>query len=150
MDATSGIPYHSARITTFSKKSGILVRLRPVRIDHDGDDVDEATDVSPEIFSTQPFVRVGNILGEHGSDDHNLVADGIQYHAQDTIERKFTITDGDDDGGIVYEGESNKVFKVEFVANGPMYTIAEQQASITVTPLRQTDKHQSPLPLPWV
>ena len=63
----------------------------------------------------------------------------MQHYGQDTIERKFTITDGDDDGGIVYEGESNKVFKVEFVANGPMYTIRDdqgaivQQASITVT-----------------
>ena len=117
VDVTSGIPYHSARITTFSKKSGILVRLRPVKIDHDGDET------TAEIFSTQPFVRVGNILGEHGSDETMTTEAGIQYHAQDTIERKFTITDGDGDDGIVYDGESNKVFKVEFVANGPMYTI---------------------------
>ena len=81
----------------------------------------DATDVSPEIFSTQPFVRVGNILGNRADNDDAVV--GLQHYNQDTIERKFTITDGDDDGGIVYEGESNKVFKVEFVANGPMYTI---------------------------
>ena len=131
VDATSGIPYHSARITTFSKKSGILVRLRPVKIDHDADDVDEEIDVSPEIFSTQPFVRVGNILGNRVDDDG--VAADVQHYGQDTIERKFTITDGDDDGGIVYQGESNKVFKVEFVANGPMYAIGANKASIAVT-----------------
>ena len=33
-------PYHSYEFTTYSKKSGILRRLRPVRIDHDGDEAD--------------------------------------------------------------------------------------------------------------
>ena len=94
-------------------------------------------DTADRYRSTQPFVRVGNILGDRVNS--RVETADFQYFDQDTIERKFTITDGDDDGGIVYEGESNKVFKVEFVANGPMYTIkppddgAVQQASITVT-----------------
>ena len=135
-----GIPYHSYQVTTFSKKSGILSRLRPVKIDHDGDEAAnsavEIGDRNDQIFSTQPFVRVGNILGDRVNQGDTAA---VEYYDQDTIERKFTITDGDDDGGIVYEGESNKVFKVEFVANGPMYTIMDadgtiaQQASIAVT-----------------
>ena len=33
-----GIPYQSYQVTTFSKKSGILKRLRPVYIDDPNDD----------------------------------------------------------------------------------------------------------------
>ena len=54
------IPYHNYEFTTYSKKSGILSRLRPVKIDHDGDE-DDATD-TPARFSRRNRLSGSAIL----------------------------------------------------------------------------------------
>ena len=74
------------------------------------------------MYTTQPVVRVGNILGtvltivatlnDDGSDT------GVHHYGPDQIARDFTITPD-----IVYEGETDKTFRVSFTAKGPMYSI---------------------------
>ena len=45
---------------------------------------------------------------------------GIQYYGPDQVARNFTITDT-----TVYQGETNKTFRVMFTAGGPMYAIGD-------------------------
>ena len=124
-------PYHNYEFTTYSKKSGILSRLRPVKIDHDGD-ADETTPTAT-IFSTQPFVRVGNIIGNRRG------TEAVPYVGSDTVERNFEITGpASTDPLVVYENEANRVFKITYTAKGPMYTVMQDAdtthpASIVIT-----------------
>ena len=72
-DDEKDIPYYPYEMKTFSKKSGIPTRLRPVYVDVPADDDDDAT-AAHRYRSTQPFVRVGNILGDRNddpNDDHS-------------------------------------------------------------------------------
>ena len=62
---------------------------------------------------------------------------GVQYYLADQIARNFTITPD-----VVYEGETDKTFRVTYEADGPMYSIIDadgavatedDQASIEIT-----------------
>ena len=44
--------------------------------------------------------------------------EGVHHYGRDQIARDFTITPD-----IVYEGETDKTFRVTFTAKGPMYSI---------------------------
>ena len=124
---TSNLPYHNYPIVVSSRKSGRLDALDPVLINHDASDATNPTD---RVYSRQPAVRVGNIFGNHGVEDHDETPgrDGDQHYGADRIAREFTITPA-----TVYEGETDKTFKVTFTAKGPMYTVGDAQASIVVT-----------------
>ena len=49
---------------------------------------------------------------------------GVQYYLADQIARNFTITPD-----VVYQGETDKTFRVTYTANGPMYSITARAAS---------------------
>ena len=124
-------PYHSYPVTVKSKRSGRLDLLDPVRVDLNGDDI-----VAADEYTTQPAIRVGNILGTRTDDSS---ADGVHHYGPDQIARNFTITPD-----VAYEGETDETFKVSFEANGPMYStrvvdpadpdkfVIGQQASIVI------------------
>ena len=123
-------PYHSYPVAVKSKRAGRLDLLDPVLIDHDGDAAD--ADPSAEIYTTQPTIRVGNILGTRTDDS---TADGVHHYGRDQIARDFKI-----EPDVVYEGETDKTFRITYTANGPMYSItpsadvtAPEQASILIT-----------------
>ena len=78
-----------------------------------------------EIFSTQPFVRVGNIIGDRL--DSETATAVFDYTGNDTVERNFVI-----DPTAVYHGEANKAFKITFAANGPMYAVTAAADGETV------------------
>ena len=89
--------------------------MDPILINHDGSD--EAADATTDrVYSKQPAVRVGNILGEKGGVDGDANRAYTQYYGPDTVDRTFTVLPAD-----VYEGESNKTFTITFEAKGPMY-----------------------------
>ena len=72
LDDTGGLPYHNYPFTVSSKKSGRLDRLDPTLINHDGSDeavTDARRHPADRVYSKQPSVRVGNILGEKGSNN---------------------------------------------------------------------------------
>ena len=137
------LPYDNYTISVKSKRSGRLDTLDPVAIDHDGDNrnndgVPEAADSDKE-RAALPVIRVGNILGivlgdpnlgivgtAPTGDDDNTRA-GIQDYGPDRVARNFTITPT-----TVYEGETNKTFRVTFTAGGPMYAIGENKVEIEV------------------
>ena len=83
------------------------------------------------MYSSQPAVRVGNILGEEGNGTVNNDGDGdrayIQYYGPDLVDRAFTIDPMD-----VYSGESNIDFTMTFEAKGPMYAVGLDMVTITV------------------
>ena len=112
------LPYHNYPIVVSSKKSGRLDRLDPTLINHDG--LNEAADADPvstdRVYSKQPSVRVGNILGEKGSNNDDTTRAYTQYYGPDTVDRTFTVEPAD-----VYQGESNKTLTITFEAKGPMY-----------------------------
>ena len=74
------------------------------------------------MYTTQPVVRVGNILGTRTDDSTTLNDDGfdegVHHYGPDQIARDFTITPD-----VVYEGETDETFRVSFTAKGPMYSI---------------------------
>ena len=143
--AIADVSYFNYQFTVKSKKSGRLDALDPVLIDHDGDDAnnnsvrddtDAPADPANRVaatkreYSSQPAVRVGNILGEKGGDDDDTGADSrayIQYYGPDLVDRAFTITPMD-----VYSGESNIDFTMTFEAKGPMYAVGSGMVTITV------------------
>ena len=129
-DDEKDIPYYPYEMKTFSKKSGIPTRLRPVYVDVPADADAGANIVAHRYRSTQPFVRVGNILGDRDYDDPNADhsnKEGLQYFGSDQVAREFKITSRvSTDPLIVYENEANKAFKITFEANGPMYSIPDQ------------------------
>ena len=104
-------------MTVKSKRTGRLDLLDPILIDHDGVD-DSTTFQAPMCTRRNPVVRVGNILGTRT--DNDTATDGLQYYGADQIARDFTITPD-----IVYEGETDKTFRVSFTAKGPMYSIKD-------------------------
>ena len=125
-------PFHSYPVAVKSKRSGRLDLLDPVKVDFDGD-ATTADDYPP-----QTVINVGNILGTRTDDS---TADGVVHYGRDTIARDITVTPE-----VVYEGETDKTFKVTYTANGPMYSVLDdlvtegrpdvdesQQASIIVT-----------------
>ena len=93
---------------------------------------DDTGAASAQVYSSQPAVRVGNILGEKGNgaggnnDDDNERA-YIQYYGPDLVDRAFTITPMD-----VYSGESNIDFTMTFEAKGPMHAVGSDMVTITV------------------
>ena len=136
-----GLPYDNYTISVKSKRSGRLDTLDPVAIDHDGDSQVsvEATDTDM-VPARLPVIRVGNILGlvlgdphdDNNAGDHDpprgiLGRDGIQYYGPDQVARNFTITPT-----TVYEGETNKTFRVTFTAGGPMYAIGTDKVVLTL------------------
>ena len=135
------LPYHNYTISVKSKRSGRLDTLDPVSIDHDGDDPDGdgqslGDDATPEERAKLPIIRVGNILGlvlgdpnldGPDNDDDDSTTAGLQYHGPDQVKRDFTITPA-----TVYQGETNKTFRVSFTAGGPMYAIGEGVAKTPV------------------
>ncbi len=134
VSGSDGLPYDNYTISVKSKRSGRLDTLDPVLINRDGDD-ETADDATPKKRAALPVIRVGNILGlvlgqqnaDGNATDHDGTTDGIQYHGPDRVARNFTITPG-----TVYEGETNKTFRVSFTAGGPMYAIGENKVAIEV------------------
>ena len=93
-------------------------------------------DATDKVRAALPVIRVGNILGIVLGDpnlgtvggvaatgDDDPTRDGIQDYGPDRVARNFTITPT-----TVYEGETNKTFRVTFTAGGPMYAIGDQQS----------------------
>ena len=72
---------------------------------------------------SQPVIRVGNILGTRTDDSDGLNAMVLPtvciIIGQDQIVRGFRLLTPD----VVYEGETDKTFKIVYAANGPMYSI---------------------------
>ena len=60
------------------------------------------------------------VLLTTGDGDDDDTREGIQYYGPDQVARNFTITPT-----TVYQGETNKTFRVMFTAGGPMYAIGE-------------------------
>ena len=128
-----GAPYHSYPVTVKSKRAGRLDLLDPVEIDHDGDSVVsvDATDTAVE-YTTQPVIRVGNILGSRIDSSDGLNADGfdegVHHYFQDQIARDFTITPD-----VVYEDETDETFRIVYTAKGPMYSIKDEDDAVATT-----------------
>ena len=141
--AAVGLPYANYTVSVKSKRSGRLDTLDPMLIDHDGDDADDdgdddgspGTAASAKRRAALPVIRVGNILGLVRGDPHvdddsadvDSTRDGIQYHGPDRVARNFTITPP-----TVYQGETNKTFRVMFTAGGPMYALGTAKVVVTV------------------
>ena len=134
------LPYFNAPFTVKSKKSGRPDTLDPILIDDDGDNLvdsdengfeatrpDEEDADTPKVYSRQPAVRVGNILGERGSFDNDSTRAYTQYYGPDLVDRAFAFKPDD-----VYSGESNIDFTMMFEAEGPMYAVGTALVEITV------------------
>ena len=123
-------PFHSYPVAVKSKRAGRLDLLDPVEINHDGDD-ETTPGFTARVYTTQPVINVGNIVGNRTDDS---AADGVHHYGRDQIARDFKV-----EPDVVYEGETDKTFKIVYTANGPMYSIkaadgtVSQQASIVVT-----------------
>ena len=134
------LPYFNAPFTVKSKKSGRPDTLDPTLIDDDGDNLVDSSNSNalltrpeeedadtPKVYSRQPAVRVGNILGERGSFDNDNTRAYIQYYGPDLVDRAFAFKPDD-----VYSGESNIDFTMTFEAKGPMYAVGTALVGITV------------------
>ena len=148
---TAKFPYFDYQFTVKSRKTGRLDSLDPILIDHDGDDANNnrvkddgdtttSTDLvgqtaTARVYSKQPSVRVGNILGEKGDGTGDVDFDDdstrayIQYYGPDLVDRAFGFMPMD-----VYAGESDIDFTMTFEAKGPMYAVnpAIEPVAITV------------------
>ena len=93
------------------------------------------------VYTTQPVIRVGNILGNRTDDSAALNADGfdegVHHYLQDQIARDFTITPD-----VVYEDETDETFRIVYTAKGPMYSIV-LSADDDERPRSTVVKHQS-------
>ena len=125
------IHYTNVGFTPSSRASGgVLINLRPILIDDNGDDADddglvdasppagltEDDPASPKVSSKHPRVRVGNILGTLTA----LNADT----ANDTLERAVEI-----EPDTTYTGITKETFVITFTAPGPMY---DSQIRVTI------------------
>ena len=152
-------PYHSYPVTVKSKRSGRLDLLDPILIDHDGDGEEADPTDTDEVRTKQPIINVGNILGSRIDNSTAEETDGsdkgVHHYGPDQIARNFKIEQNAQD--VVYEGETDKTFKVTFEAQGPMYSIPATDAdtddgrpvsiAITIPPEIQGDAITPALPL---
>ena len=128
-----GAPYQSYPVTVKSKRSRRLDLLDPILINHDGRIPTQAP------MCTRHNLLLGLEISLGCVPEIKMTnVDGDQFYGPDQIARDFTIMDD-----VVYEGETDKTFRVTHTAKGPMYSILTTADDGTTTIIVDTTKQAS-------